>query len=87
MLINPNGSKWWRFDYSFQGKRKTLSLGTYPTTTLANAREQRLEAKQNLKTGIDPSSLRKEAKQQVQDKAEQQKRLDDGLLAIGSSGA
>ena len=26
LLINPTGSKWWRFDYRFDGKRKTLSL-------------------------------------------------------------
>ena len=31
LLIKPNGSKWWRFDYSIQGKQKTLSVGVYPT--------------------------------------------------------
>ncbi len=34
LLIRPDGSPkggwWWRFDYSFSGRRKTLSLGTYP---------------------------------------------------------
>jgi hypothetical protein len=35
LLVNPNGSKWWRFDYRFAGKRKTLSMGTYPDTGLA----------------------------------------------------
>lgn len=29
LLIQPNGSKWWRFDYRFNGTRKTLSMGTY----------------------------------------------------------
>jgi hypothetical protein len=28
MLLNPDGSRWWRLDYSVHGKRKTLSLGT-----------------------------------------------------------
>ena len=23
LLIHPNGGKWWRFDYRFDGKRKT----------------------------------------------------------------
>lgn len=38
LLIKPNGAKWWRFDYTINSKRKTLSLGIYPATTLANAR-------------------------------------------------
>jgi hypothetical protein len=28
--VMPNGGRYWRFDYSFEGKRKTLALGTYP---------------------------------------------------------
>jgi hypothetical protein len=28
--ITPNGGKWWRFKYRFEGKEKLLSLGTYP---------------------------------------------------------
>jgi hypothetical protein len=27
LLVNMNGSKWWRVDYRHQGKRKTLSAG------------------------------------------------------------
>ena len=38
LLIKTNGAKWWRFNYTFEGKRKTLSLGVYPVTTLADAR-------------------------------------------------
>ncbi len=33
MIINPKGGKWWRFDYTLHGKRKTKSLGTYPEVT------------------------------------------------------
>ena len=30
LLLNSNGSKWWRLDYRFGGKRKTLSMGFIP---------------------------------------------------------
>ena len=33
VLVKPDGAKWWRFDYSIGGKRKTLSLGVYPDTS------------------------------------------------------
>ena len=38
LLLNPDGSRWWRMDYRFAGKRKTLSLGTYPHVSLKDAR-------------------------------------------------
>ncbi|MFI3190274.1 hypothetical protein BCS42_01345 [Crenothrix sp. D3] len=41
LLIKTNGAKWWRFDYSIEGKRKTLSLGVYPVIGLAAARRKR----------------------------------------------
>ena len=45
ILIEPNGSKGWRFRYRFDGKPKMLSLGTYPTVSLTEARQKRDEAK------------------------------------------
>ena len=37
VLIHPNGSKYFRWEYKFEGKRKTLALGVYPETTLKHA--------------------------------------------------
>lgn len=37
--ISPSGGKWWRYKYRFGGKEKRISLGTYPDTSLADARE------------------------------------------------
>lgn len=38
LLINPNGSKYWRYDYRHEGKRRTLALGVYPEVNLKDAR-------------------------------------------------
>lgn len=59
LLINPNGSRWWRFDYRFGGKRKTLSMGVYPDVPLKLARERRQEARTQLAAGADPGAQRK----------------------------
>ncbi|MDR3388228.1 MAG: tyrosine-type recombinase/integrase [Rudaea sp.] len=62
LLLNPNGSRWWRFDYRFSGARKTLSFGTYPDTSLKLAREHRDNARKSLASGIDPSAKRQAEK-------------------------
>ena len=66
LLIHPNGSKYFRWDYTFEGKRKTLALGVYPETTLKQAREERLEAQKTLREGGDPIEVRKELKSKKQ---------------------
>ena len=60
LLVNPNGSKWWRFHYRFDGKQKTLSMGVFPEIGLANAREKVEEARKLLANGVNPSTERKE---------------------------
>lgn len=62
LLIATNGGKWWRFDYRFDGKRKTLSMGVYPDVGLADARERRDEARKLVAQGIDPGENRKAQK-------------------------
>jgi hypothetical protein len=61
LLLNPNGSRWWRFDYRrpITGKRNTLSFGTYPDTGLADARNKRDAARKLLADGVDPGEHRK----------------------------
>jgi hypothetical protein len=61
LLINPAG-KYWRLDYRFEGKRKTLALGVYPDVSLKDAREKRDEARKQLAAGIDPGAQRKATK-------------------------
>ena len=64
MLVSPRGGKWWRFDYRFQSKRKTLSMGVYPAVSLKDARDRRDEAKKQLANGMDPAIVRKSQKHQ-----------------------
>lgn len=60
-LVQPSGAIWWRFDYRFGPKRKTLSLGVYPDVPLAAAREARDLARTQVAAAIDPSLLRRAA--------------------------
>ena len=40
LLVMPNGSKYFRLDYRFNGKRKTRALGVYPKISLEAARKK-----------------------------------------------
>lgn len=62
LLVNPSGSKYWRYDYSHDGRRKTLALGVFPDTTLAGARKLHQEARDLLAAGIDPSETKRRQK-------------------------
>ena len=53
--IAPTGGKLWRYDYRFDGKRKTLALGRYPDISLQQARDRHQEARKQLAQGVDPS--------------------------------
>ena len=35
LLVTPDGPRYWRMDYRFAGKRRTLALGVYPSVTLS----------------------------------------------------
>lgn len=70
LLVNPNGSKWWRLDYILQGRRNTLSLGKpYPDTPLSLARERCDEARLLIAQGIDPVAQRKADKTANEERA------------------
>ncbi|MFI4957362.1 MAG: tyrosine-type recombinase/integrase [Gammaproteobacteria bacterium] len=62
LLINPNGSKYWRMGYRFNSIQKTLALGVFPSVSLLKAREMREEARKLLAAGTDPSANKKAIK-------------------------
>ena len=59
LLVTPKGASYWRLDYRFAGKRKTLALGIYPIVSLLNARYRREDARSLLAKDIDPSVAKK----------------------------
>ena len=69
LLVNPNGTKLWRYKYRIDGKEKLLALGAYPDVSLADAREKRDEARKLLANGQDPSEVKKAQKASRLDRA------------------
>jgi hypothetical protein len=62
LLVEPNGSKLWRFRYRFAGKENMLTFGAYPEVSLADARDKRDAAGKLLSKGMNPAQHRKEQK-------------------------
>lgn len=68
LLVLPNGGKYWKMAYRFDGKQRELSLGVYPEVTLKEARNKRDEARKLLSEDVDPS-LAKRAKREAREEA------------------
>ncbi|PTD19929.1 tyrosine-type recombinase/integrase [Sphingomonas fennica] len=72
LYVSPAGGRHWRMNYVAPStqKQKTLSFGSYPTMTLAEARAARDAAKKILSAGRDPAIERRVArKEQAQSDA------------------
>jgi hypothetical protein len=55
LLVKPGGARYWRMNYRYLGKQKTLAFGVWPDTGLAEARAQRDAARKVLARGDDPT--------------------------------
>jgi len=71
--VTPAGRKLWRLRYQWGGKEQMISLGTYPTVALREARDRRFELKRNLASGVNP-------KTQVRKGPALQKAIDQSLF-------
>jgi len=76
LLVKKSGKKYWRMNYRYGGKSKTLAIGIYPEISLKVAREKRLEARRLLKDGVDPS------KQKQLEKLEREASGEDTFAAV-----
>ena len=52
--LHPNGAKYWKLAYRYDGKQKKLAFGVYPEVSLAEARKRREAARALLRDGKDP---------------------------------
>lgn len=62
VVIKTNGTKFFRYDFIFGGKRRSMSFGVYPGTTLKEARDKRDEARKQIENNINPIQTKKIAK-------------------------
>lgn len=83
LLIQPNGSKLWRWKYRHEGKPRLIAFGQYPETSLAMARFAHQNARMELSKGIDPSTQRKALKEAAKVEAEtEQRKAENSFKAI-----
>ena len=68
LYVTQHG-KYWRYNYRFQGKQKTLSIAPYPEMSLKEARLKHEEARELLTQQIDPSEHKQVTAKLVQSKA------------------
>ena len=54
LLVTPSGGKLWRLKYRLGGIEKLLTIGTYPQTSLAEARQKRDDARALMEKGHRP---------------------------------
>jgi len=65
LQVNPNGSKFWRLGYRFNGKLKEYAIGTLKDYTLEEARQERSRLRKLVNNGIDINQLKKEEKEKL----------------------
>ena len=82
LLVHTNGSKYWRFDFRFDGKQKSSSLGVWPEVTLAAARTKRDQAKSKIKEGVNPIKAKKEKKTQLFEQIQEKPKAEHLELPI-----
>src|SRR5688572_15869284 len=63
LVVSPTGSKTFRFDYRFNGRRETLTVGRYPELSLTQAREELVGARRKIRDGISPARAKADGKQ------------------------
>lgn len=64
LSVSAQGGKTWYFRYSWLGKQKRMSFGTYPEVGLRDARTRRDEARALLAKCVNPRHHREKERQE-----------------------
>src|SRR5450755_1666383 len=59
LFCTIDGTRSWRYDYRLAGKRKTLTIGLYPETYLADARAHHSGARKLVSSGQCPVLIKR----------------------------
>lgn len=70
LLVTPEGGRYWRMNYRFDSKQRTLAFGVYPDVGLADARAKRDSARKLLADGQDPTAKRRQDEAKAKARAE-----------------
>ncbi|MDR0665893.1 MAG: tyrosine-type recombinase/integrase [Campylobacteraceae bacterium] len=81
LLVKTSGAKYWRFNYIFANKQKTISVGVYPQTSLKEARQTRDEYKEYLKNKLDPQYARVSQSNTIESIAQEWRELNRDRFA------
>jgi len=65
LWVKPNLKKYWIFRYSHNGKQQNISLGPYPLVSIAEARILGQQARDKVRTGVNPIKERQKQKSTV----------------------
>ena len=68
LLVNTDGAKYWRMDYTHSHKRQTIAFGKYPDVSLAEARNKRIASRKLLDQGVNPMQDKKD-RERIQSEA------------------
>ena len=67
LLIKPNGDKYWRLKYKYEGKEKLLSLVIYSEVSLKETRKKRDKSKVKISENVDPIQEKKIIKNELKE--------------------
>ena len=81
LLVQPNGSRYWRLKYRTAGKERLFAVGVYPEVGLADARERALDARRLIREGSDPVVERRRQRLSTNASAETFKAIADEWIA------
>lgn len=66
VLIRPDGKKYWRLKYRFNGRDTTYAIGVFPRVTVVQAMKAKASVKEALRQGANPNQIKRDEKESRQ---------------------